>query len=352
MIVKPLRPMEPLTRRLDVIAQTMHPGIRRTALALGGRVLILAALIATLAACGGGTSAAHRSTTGTTATNASNPPTTPAPTGLPQDWSALAIRAATVGLENCARADSLMPRYCPQQIAAPQSGNQTLAVHWTLLDAPLADAVAVPGAPTTDSAATNTGGQVTVYGLYQMEVSYTTAGQTTRPYLDYDGGVASATMTWDGTSFQNVQFTPANQAQLPANVHVGPFNRSADATDADALALVKAGFQTCVHLKMPVSAATLPDCPQSSFGLDVYTVSASWLLNGDPMQGALVSFDTQHGNFAVTGSFDMNLNSVVNDPGHPGYGPNGPHTARSYGNYTAVLAWDGHRLGLLTITTR
>lgn len=332
-----------------MIARVMHNGSRRTALAR--RALLPAALTATLAACGGGTSAAHQPTTGTPPTSVSTAPSTIAPAGLPQDWSALAIRAATANLETCAQANSLTPRNCPQQIASPQSGNSVEAVHWTLLNAPLANAVAMPVSSPTDSGTANSVGQVAVYGLYQMDVSYTTSGQAIRPYLDYDGGVASATMTWDGTSFQNVQFTPRTETQLPANVHIAPFNRPTEASDANALALVKSGFQACVHLKMPVSAAMLPDCPQSSFGLDVFTVSATWVLNSDPMQGALVSFDTQHGDFAVTGSFDMNLNSVVSDPGNPGYGPTGNHTAHSNGSYTAVLAWDGHQLRLLNITT-
>ena len=88
-----------------------------------------------------------------------------------------------------------------------------------------------------------------------------------------------------------------------------------------------------------------PDCPQNFYVLDPYFVDLQAVLNGDPMQGALVSFDTGHGNFAVTGSFNMTLNTIRRVPGHA----DEPQTRSSSGNYTATLAWDGHQLMLLNI---
>ena len=70
------------------------------------------------------------------------PPSTPTPTppGLPSDWSSRAIQAATTKLTNCAQATSLNPDGCPNQALANSSTVE--AVHWTVLNGPLADAVA------------------------------------------------------------------------------------------------------------------------------------------------------------------------------------------------------------------
>jgi hypothetical protein len=240
---------------------------------------------------------------------------TPSPsvtTGLPADWSAQAIRAATASFRICAQANSLQPPNCPQSLGA----GEALAVHWTVLSVPLDHAVAVP---VQQDAAATAAGQVTVYGQYQMSVSYTTAGQTVRPYLDYVGGIAEATMTWDGRSFQNIQFATNDAAskQPPRT--------------------------------LPAQGLAIPNCPQQFAVIQLGTVtSAEWAVAGDPTQGALVSFDTDHGNFAVTGSYRMNLRYAT-DNGNPLSGDNGTHVGSSSGNYTATLAWDGHQFTLLKI---
>ena len=310
-------------------------------------VLVLLGLVPSLTACGGGNSSAKTATTGPPSPAASVSTTSPPP-GLPSDWSARAISAAKARLAACAQANSLTPQDCPQSIAAPQSSNSAEAVHWTLLNEPLANAAAVPASASGDTGGATTPGQVTVYGLYQMDVSYTTSGQAIRPYLDYSGGVASATMTWDGTSFQNVAFTQY-PVTLPAGVTVAPFARPTEVSDAAALAAVKAGFHDCVSLKISVATPFVPDCPEQTQGVDPFTKTVRWVLRGDPLQGALVSFDTQHGDFTVTGSFDLNFIFVVR--GHAGYGPNGTHTNPNKGNYTATLAWNGHQLSLLNIAS-
>jgi hypothetical protein len=297
-----------------------------------------------LTACGGAKRVgANQTTQDGSPTSAA--PAVVTPPGLPKDWSNLAIRAATTTLTNCAQANSSDPANCPQQDS--NAGGTTVdVVHWTLLNQPLANAVAVPAAQ--QGQGTSAGGSVDVYGLYQMDVSDTVSGQGIRPYLAYSGGIAHATMTWDGSSFQNVTFSSGPLDQLPSGVTVAPFGRPGQATDASVLAAVKAGFQDCLTLQFPPTNPDIPNCPQqSSTHLDA--TSAQWSQNSDPMQGALVSFDTQHGDFAVTGSFDMNLNYVVNTPGDPGAAANGPHTNHVAGSYTATVVWDGSKVQLLNI---
>ncbi|MGI8761567.1 MAG: hypothetical protein ACR2LF_09825 [Jatrophihabitantaceae bacterium] len=262
------------------------------------------------------------------------------------DWSAQAIHAATAAFQICAQATSLQPPNCPQSLG----GGDALAVHWTVLNQALDHPVAVP-VPVQPGGATPTG-QVTVYGQYQMEASYTTAGQTLRPYLDYVGGIAAATMTWDGHSFQNVQFSSSDAASSQPAPTLPPFTRPTEVTDAAALAAVKAGFTDCATLPVPLTAGGLviPNCPQLFAVIQVGTVtSAQWSLTGDPMQGALVSFDTTHGNVAVTGSYHMDVHYTTNN-GNSLSPDNGPHTGNASGNYTATLDWDGHQLKLLKIT--
>ena len=274
----------------------------------------------------------------------SSPSAVPVPNGLPKNWSTLALSAATATLTACAQSNALTPANCPEQDSNAASGFATVeGVHWTLFGQPLAHALAIPAG----QQGAVTGGSVEVYGLYQMDVSYTVSGQGIRPYMDYAGGIAHATMTWDGTSFQNVTFASSSNPldQPPPGVTVIPFARPSQATDDAVLAAVRAGFQDCVSLPFPPSTPQIPNCPQaSSTNLDAAT--AEYVENSDPMQGALVSFDTQHGDFAVTGSFDMNLNYTVNEPGAEA---DGAHTNRVAGNYTATVIWDGSGVQLLNI---
>ena len=59
---------------------------------------------------------------------------------------------------------------------------------------------------------------VTVYEAFQMSATYTEADGT-GPYLAYSGGIGVATMSWNGTSFANVTFSPGSVAgQLPVGV--------------------------------------------------------------------------------------------------------------------------------------
>jgi hypothetical protein len=270
------------------------------------------------------------------------------PPGLPRDWSSLAIQAAKTKLINCADANSLTVNGCPQRLnQGPFAGVE--AVHWTLLNDPLAHAVAVPPSQPAGETSTSVVSQVEVSGLFQMDVSYTVSNQGIRPFLAYSGGVARATMDWDGTSFQNVQFGGNILLPFP-EVNVPPFTRPSQATDAAVLAAVQTGFQDCDTLHFPPTNPQIPNCPYSPSYNFTYATSAQFVRNSDPMQGALVSFDTQHGNFAVTGTYDENLNQTVQGPpGNDEPTNDGPMTSRFSGQYTATVVWDGTKVQLLTL---
>ena len=294
-----------------------------------------------LAACGGNALSARSAASDSPAprTSGATVATSPPP-GLPNDWSRLAIRAATSALQTCAQADTLNPANCPQE--GSSTAGEALGVHWTLLNQPLDQATAelVP-----TSAGTSSGAQVAVFGLYQMDASFTTPGQSLRPYLEYRGGRAVATMTWDGSSFQNVAFTPGGLFSDLPPVTLPPFSRPVEVSDAAVLAAVRSGFHDCVTLKITTTSTTPPNCPNGAQPLDAYFVNPHWVLDGDPMQGALVTFDTEHGNFAVTGSVSMTLHAVRRAPGQA----DDPRTFPSPGNYLATLSWNGQQLTLLNI---
>lgn len=323
------------------------PAGRRRRRALLGLAAAACALAA--AGCSSGTAgAARRSPASCASSRGCTPTTTPAftvPAGLPSDWSAQAIHTAAAAVQICARATTLQPPDCPQAVV----GGQALAVHWTVLIQPIDHAVAVP--VSAQPGAANRAIQVAVYGLYQMDVSYMTGGRAPHRYLDYDGGVARAIMTWNGHSFHNVQFVSHDSASSPSPSTVPSFSRPTAVTNAAALAAVRTGFVNCAKTRVPLTAAGLviPDCPQLFPVTQVGQVtSAHWSLSSNPTHRAHVSFDTAHGNFAVTGDYRMDVRYTTNN-GNSLSKDNGPHLGKSSGNYTATLAWDGQHLTLLKI---
>jgi hypothetical protein len=337
---------------VSIFREGSRAGIGRTAeitkvlVGKPGLALCLGALVFTLAACGSSTVEGPHPT-----------PSSGGPAGLPANWQALAIRAAKDALNACAQSSSLNQTGCPQSSAGPPFGQvaglglSNPIAHWTVIGEPLAHAVAtiVPELQTPSYFHTPSGSAnpppVRVSGLFQMQVAYTVQGQGIRPYLDYSGGRADATMSWDGSSFQQVKFG----ATYTVGPTLPPFTRPAGATEAAALSAVKSGFQECVTIPAPPTFPSIPNCPQQH-STDPYATSAQWVLDGDPMQGALVSFDPKSGDLTVGGNYAMKLTYQVNLPGDPGYGYNGTHGAAASGGYSAVLAWDGNKLQLLKIT--
>ncbi|MGW2525377.1 hypothetical protein ACWC09_52380, partial [Streptomyces sp. NPDC001617] len=106
--------------------------------------------------------------------------------------------------------------------------------------------------------------------------------------------------------------------------------------------------QDCNTVHFPPTNPQIPNCPYSPTGDFGFATSAQYVSNSDPTKGALVSFDTQHGDFAVTGSYDEKLNYVYKNP-NPNDPFNGSHTTPVSGQYTATAVWDGTKIQLLKI---
>lgn len=224
------------------------------------------------------------------------------PPGLPANWRSIAVAAARAHLVACTRVTDIMPLGCPQ-VAAIDPAEHPGSLHWVLLNQPLA------GATTTLDAIVSTHPLISVYGLFQMEATYTARDGTQR--FAYSSGVAQAIMMLSGSAPLYVTFASGSAADhLPAGVHVPSFEAPAGVSDAAVLASVQAGFAAWV------------------------TGSGGGTLVGDPTQGALVSFDPAHGNFTVSGMYTV--------------APSDGTVPVSHG-YTASLLWNGDVVQLLTI---
>lgn len=253
------------------------------------------------------------------------------PPGLPADWEARAVTLARWNLLGCANSDLLAPKGCPQQ--AQSVGHATPAgVHWMVLNQPMAGAVVTIELPLS-SPPDGAGSKVEVYGRFQMNASYMLDGDTT-PRLVYRGGIARATMTWNGSSFTQVHFDEGALRSLPAGVRVALFERPASLQNADALSAVADGFRDCVIGNMSAVDGSVPNCPQHVSPAPA--PGARWTLTGDPVRGAAVIFDARNGQFTVIGSYSMNL--VAGNTVKP-----------VVGNYAATLSFDGMRLLLIDI---
>ena len=209
------------------------------------------------------------------------------PPGLPSDWNPSAVAAARARLQTCAQSTDLAPAGCPQ-IAAIDAGITAENVQWTVLNQPLAGATAIARANGVARQAT-----ITVYGLFQMQASYT-VGADPQPHFAYSSGVALATMTWDGSTLLAVTFASGSVADhLPSGVHVPAFDRPVGVTDAAVLTAVQSGFAA-------------------------WMAGSGGTLVGDPTQGAVVSFDSAHGTFTVSGTYSVapsdGSNSAVSHP--------------------------------------
>jgi len=272
------------------------------------------------------------------------------PSGLPSDWTRLAIAAAADQLTKCAQADVLAPAGCPQSAAPADPNASAGAVHWTLLQQLTAGSVAL--VQPLGIEATNTSGAgtaVTVYGRFQMVASYTltdsSGGTTTR--LAYSAGIAQATMTWAGTSFENVAYTSGPVRQLPVGVTVPSFTQPSSVTGAALNAAVAAGFQACATSVPAADGPGVPNCPQT-VSPPAGATNASWSLDADPLQGATTGFDASQGLFTVTGTYTMTLSYLPQNT--DGTVATDPETVSVTGTYTASLYFDGAHVELLGIS--
>jgi hypothetical protein len=241
------------------------------------------------------------------------------PPGYPIDWRQRAIAAGAKQLTVCAQAVTLAPTDCPQVATAADASQP---VQWTLLNDPRVGAVVIAQSKATQDQWGNPSRTttVTIYERFQMDASITGAGGSIS--LAYSSGIGQATMVWNGTAFVKVSFLSGSAAgHLLPGVNIPSLVRPVGATDATALTAVQAAFNDCVTA---ASTTPLPTCPQLAAGAQ---------LNGDPTQGATVTFDPQQGTFAVTGTY-----ALTSDAGTPGHA------------YTATLFYDGTTFRVLGIT--
>ncbi len=254
------------------------------------------------------------------------------PPGLPTGWHERAIGAATTALRTCAQATSIAPAGCPQLVLTPTV--RVSAVHWTLVNQPSVGAVAIAETPAA-GAGKRASSIVTVYEQFLMTVSYSDGTAGDRPYLAVSSGIASATMTWNGTAFPKVVFGGGPVTTLPTGVDIPPFRRPS-VTDVSLLAALQAGFGSC----FPAGVSTgvnVPGCPQAD-------PSGSTLV-GDPTQGAVVTFDPKHGTFTVAGTYAVSPPATTSTTSTTTTASPSPVTHA----YTATLVFDGGTIQLLSI---
>ena len=248
------------------------------------------------------------------------------PAGYPDNWRHLAAAATTAQLHTCALADTLSPPGCPQIASAANTNAVVQSVQWSLVTAAESEAVVVarvhPGGPNKAGPATT----VTVYEPFAMGGLYTEAG-TSHPYRAYSGGIAAATMTWNGKTFTNVTFTSGSAAghELPG-VTVPALRRPGNAPDSRLLAAVRQGFADCTAVS-PDPAAPGPAC-----ALPAEASGAPWNVTGDPAQGAVVTFNADQGDFTVTGAYSLSSTGGT-----------------ASGQYAATLFFDGQNVQVVGI---
>ena len=215
-------------------------------------------------------------------------------------------------LANCAQNASLAPDKCPQSY----SNTFANAVQWQLVGDPTQD-LAVGFDQNLNPAAT---------GHFQMVVAYQEPGITGNPHDLSAGGYAASLLL--GTSDVTVN-------SISSSNGVADVPRPAGATDQAAKDLVTKAFTKCAV----ASGLSPADCPQVL--LSGVADNVRWKLMGDPLAGALVSFDSKTGILTVHGAFEMTPTFTIN-----GYAS----TSRSYyDHYYARLLWDGQALQLVTI---
>jgi hypothetical protein len=256
-------------------------------------------------------------------TNSSN-----TPPGYPTDWRDQATEAAAVGLQGCAKATGVSQAGCPQSTVPVGANPQVASITWTLLNVPEEGAAVLAKTqhanPRKHIRPTTT---VTVYEAFQMSATYTEADGT-GPYLAYSGGIGVATMSWNGTSFDNVTFGPGSVAgQLPVGVVAPTIPQPTNVDNNAVLDAVQAGFAACTTTP-PVAGDPVASCPQPA------TVGATWTAVGDPTTNAVVSYDSNTGLYTVTGTYAM-----TSDQGASVTGP-----------YTATLFFDNFQVRVVSIS--
>jgi hypothetical protein len=257
-------------------------------------------------------------------TNSSN-----IPPGYPVDWRDRATEAAALGLQACAKSAGAEQAGCPQSAVPVGANAEVASISWTLLNVPEDGAAVIAKTqhanPSKHIPLSTT---VTVYEAFQMSATYTEADGT-GPYLAYSGGVGVATMTWNGTSFANVTFSPGSVAgQLPVGVIAPTIPQPTNVDNGAVLGALQAGFAACTTTP-PVAGDPVASCPQP------VTAGATWTSVGNPTDNAVVAYDAKTGLYTVTGTYAM-----TSDQGTSVTGP-----------YTATLFFDNFQVRVLSIST-
>ena len=226
----------------------------------------------------------------------------------------------------CPQYTTVSPAGCPQQATAPDLDPASQSLQWAVENSPFDGAVVIakttPGNPARHIAPTTA---VTVYEAYEMVATYTAADGST--HFAYSGGIGAATMSWNGTTFVNVNFGPGSVAgHLLPGVKAPTHPRPGAADNPRVLAAVQTAFTACTATTPPTGPTAA--CPQST------AAGEQWTVTGDPAQGATVAYDSASGLYTVTGTFAMTSN-LGNSTGGP---------------YTATLFFDGTQLQVVRIT--
>jgi hypothetical protein len=174
-----------------------------------------------------------------------------------------------------------------------------------------------------------------------MNGSYAVPGRKT-PSNVFSGGLAKATVVFDGVSFQPLGVEPILDNQLPSDVHVPLFAHPAAVANSAVLTAVQTGFQACAISVAVATDPNIANCPQSNAVVGSGT-NLQWSLVGDPLNSARLAFDGIRGDFTVTGSYAMQVT-------FDGATPDEHNMATVLGGYVATLSYDGTSLQLLSIS--
>ncbi len=196
----------------------------------------------------------------------------------------------------CAAQGSSIPSGCPM---SDLSINTTAHVKWESVGEPAS----------WMSYAFDTSGQFFAKGHYQMILSTGDGGRAA------EGGPFYVLLDASGDGFKVAKM------YVDATGGVPPAARSQAATDQLILASLRPLFQACA-----ASTDYNPvNCPQ--FTVDF---SATWALNGDPLDGAKVTFDGDHGYFVVSGTCSFTQTG-------------GGYRKTAAGPFVAYVFWDGSK---------
>jgi hypothetical protein len=188
----------------------------------------------------------------------------------------------------------------------------------------------VIGDPAADLSITvGSDGQIVGAGHLQSVYSHSTSSGTAHIFW---GGPYTAQL-----ATQNADFLVKELALHPSGGR--PLQRPAQITDDAVRAAVSQGFAACAAS----TSGQPPDCPNRAY-VPGATVTASWQLSGDPLQGASVSFDGDRGLFVVRGTYTMSVQYTWHD-----LFTGGDDSGSSGGAYQAIAVVDSGQLRLISI---